>query len=324
MFHTEYNNYFEGSYEQITNGSYTKNGNAYLYNSFFKDLSNRVLYSSGDLKTVIESTTFISISTNEGYGGCIFLNENGEIVQNRVCSTDCWADSDGQHCYCITSIGDSKNWILESSFSRTFNEEKGDISISFYHGHQFLYNSNISYFKTSSISAYFFCTADTESNSSMNSIINNTSSGDICICFSTDTYQQPHDEKLFRSNIINNKASDELIQVYQNTLTINNCNIINNCAENLFIIQSLFDYEVRGSISIENSCLNNNQGTIPNNISIISTKNEMNSSTTLCFEGNAENIFTNIIGEADEIEIINKKERDFRKFWTFVFLNISI
>lgn len=121
-----------------------------------------------------------------------------------------------------------------------------------------------------------FYTGQSESNSTYNSVINNTSPNNYCIgCIDIPTL------KVYKCNIFNNSDNDHVIYFDKcNQLTVEECNIVDNYGDILFRIEN--------SIMEIINCYLKNEGNIQGNIDVANTyiseiKNELSHlSTALC------------------------------------------
>lgn len=94
----------------------------YCYGVNFENSQNTVISITGDdinASILIEECMFNSISSTEN-GGAIRFECLGQIHQNRVCSIKC-SSRLGNHAYIISSSGNAKHSIFETTISETFN-----------------------------------------------------------------------------------------------------------------------------------------------------------------------------------------------------------
>ena len=216
------------------------------------------------------------MSNPSEYGGAVYT-QSGEVVHNRICSFNCFTSNWGQYCYSCTLSGSFKNYFIESTLSRPSANTIGGAPIYFLRGIEFLTKVNISYFKTNTRCGYQFQSGQLESNSTYNSIINNTSTDKYCLRnYNFQTL------KIFRCSIINNSVKDQVINNYQcNLLTVEECNIIDNSGNNTFSI------EESGQTKVFNCYLRKNEATRGNVIFSNRYNKEINNeikhlSTALC------------------------------------------
>ena len=122
------------------------------------------------------------------------------------------------------------------------------------YGNQFLTKTNISYFRTIDRCGYQFDQGQSKSNSTYNSILNNTSTNIICIrnYILTNT-------RLYKSNIIHNYVKDQVISNFRCfPLTVEECNIFDNLGTYTFYI------EESGNAVVNNCYLKNNKKALGN------------------------------------------------------------
>ena len=130
----------------------------------------------------------------------------------------------------------------------------GNLPLNIVKGKQYLTQTNISYFRTFEKCGYVFDTGQSESNSTYNSIINNTSTEKYCVF----NYNFPT-VKIYKCNIINNSVTDKVIyNSYCKLLTVEECNIIDNIGTFAFYI------EYFGKTEVINCFLRNNDKTSGN------------------------------------------------------------
>ncbi|EAY15927.1 hypothetical protein TVAG_165550 [Trichomonas vaginalis G3] len=276
--HQEFDQFFDGKYEIVRNGSYPDSNNYYVEDCIFKELTNRAVTSTGASKFLFEDSIFDSVSCSSDNGGAVYT-ESGESVHNRNCSFNCYASIWGQYCYCFASEESSKNYIIESTISRTNEDPIGEAPLFLAIGKQNLTNTNNSFFRNNNRCGYQFEQGQTDSRYSYNSIINNTATDKFCI-----RYYQFANAYIYKCNIIRNKVKDQVICNSQCTqATIEECNIIENLGTDTISI------ETSGKTEVIN-CFLNNEGTIPDTISLRNTyiaeiKNELKHFTTAICKG---------------------------------------
>ena len=109
--HREFSTYFDGEFEHVKNGTYSLNKNYCVEDSFFENLKNRAIYSSGNCKFLFEDSTFVNVSNPSDYGGAV-CTKKGENVHNRICSFNCSTSGSGQYCTSYSSNGERKNYFI--------------------------------------------------------------------------------------------------------------------------------------------------------------------------------------------------------------------
>ena len=225
FFHQDFSQFFDGNCQYVKDGNYTENSNYYVKSCFFEDLNNRSVYSTSYSKFLFEDSTFIRVSatSHNDYGGAVYT-QNSEPVHNRICSFNCSAPWYGQYCYCETPQGSFKNYLIGSTLSCSFENQAGNAPIFIRYGKQFLTKTNISYYRTNFIDGFHFNLGESESKSTYNSIINNTSTSEFCISF-----HDIHNVNIYKCNIINNSVRDRVIHNDRcDLLIVEECNIIDN------------------------------------------------------------------------------------------------
>lgn len=235
--HYQYSQFFKGPCVNVKSGTFQDNQNYNVRQCFFEEFNNRAINSTGYSKFLIKDSTFFSVSNPSGNGGAV-LTTNGEIVHNRICSFNCSTTNSGQYCYSQSSSGSFKNYMIESTLSRSSEIQIGDAPFCFDQGNQHLTQTNISNFRTNSICG-FISNFGNIKQSDYNSITNNKAQT-YCIrtVFGSDL-------KLFRYNVINNTVTDRVISNFKcNQLTIEECNIINNTGTHIIITESYGHTEV--------------------------------------------------------------------------------
>lgn len=210
-------------------------------------------------------------------GGGVYTAD-GETVHNRICSFNCSTVSNGQYCYSRSSQGSFKNFVIQSSLSRSFENSFGAAPTLLLYGNQNLTKTNISYFRTVEICGYQLQEGETESMSAYNSIINNTSTDNNCI-----RNQFFPIVSIIHCNIINNSVKDRIFSNYRCfPLIIDACNIIDNSGFYTFYVEDFGRTQV-------NNCFLRNEGSTCGVISIentlaVETNNEINHlSTAFCY-----------------------------------------
>ena len=111
ILHQDFNTYFGGKCEHIKSGTYYSNSYYCVEDSFFENLKNRAIYSSGDCKFLFEDSTFVNVSHPSGDGGAV-CTKKGENVHNRICSFNCSTSGSGQYCTSYSSNGERKNYFI--------------------------------------------------------------------------------------------------------------------------------------------------------------------------------------------------------------------
>lgn len=231
LIHQEFNDFFEGACSCF--GTSNNSINNCVKNCLFVDIEGPAIYCDGDYRFLFEDSSFIRVLNHTGDGGAV-QTHNCEVVHNRICSFNCSTPKSGQYCACTsTSIMPlDKLYMIESTLSRNSETPIGRMPIYFYLGKIYFTKTNISNFKTNSISAFMVLSNGMNVNSTYNSVVNNSAENEICMY-----YIFLGNVSVFRNNIINNSAAD---QIFYNdrcdTFTIEECNIIDNSATNIFLL----------------------------------------------------------------------------------------
>lgn len=256
LFHFEFNEFYDGDFTYVKNGSYAYSRNYYVKNCFFENLNNRAVDTLSTAKFLFEDSTFVCVSHPSKVGGAVY-SIKGEVVHNRICSLNCSTSYYGQYCYSEPKTQDSKNYVIDSTLLSSFKQPKGYAPLDFIHGRQYFANINISCYRTYNICGYeirsggLYTKRISKSNSTYNSIINNTAYYDYCFL----DYSLP-DVKIFQSNIIYNSVRKSLIYNYGiRKFIIEECNIIENSGEKIIHVVE------GGKTTIINCFLSNNVST---------------------------------------------------------------
>jgi hypothetical protein len=126
--------------ETYTSRQSPSNSYVYFSNCLFKSIlssgNGGALYCSSTTYFLVESTSFFSCKTSNGYGGAVyFSNSGGQSVLNRVCGYDCSSNPHYQFEYIgVNNAASSKNFVNYSSISRCVNENSNTQQINTLNG----------------------------------------------------------------------------------------------------------------------------------------------------------------------------------------------
>ncbi|EAX93147.1 hypothetical protein TVAG_302870 [Trichomonas vaginalis G3] len=186
---------------------------------------------SSDTKILIESTYFKQCSTNANYP-CVSVGDRGNFVQNRVCYVQCKGGDKGE---LISSQTDfyqlNFNKIFESTILYNGHNNSNNPALYFCNGIIQISKVNISHNFNKVNSGYFMYNYHPESIINYTNIDNNTQ---------TEGHVAVHIETPFKL------LTDIVLHIFS-------CNYIRNTGRS-----SIFYTEINGIISIEQSCIADN------------------------------------------------------------------
>jgi hypothetical protein len=196
---------------------------------------------------LVESTSFISCSTSDQYGGAVYFSNGGQCALHEVCGYDCCSTytsrSDGQFVHtAVNNVISSKNYVNYTSITRCMNQ----ISYSHYvldlrNGKIYCPSVNMSMNKCPHASG-IFCHPFTDSNSYTSSVTyssfaDNLATISICIYF----YRTGANYEVKSCNVIRNThgslGSHGLFYTYDNVMIEDSC-ILENKATYIFCQQN--------------------------------------------------------------------------------------
>ena len=241
--HGDWTEFYPNSqtYEKYTNNNSkleAKENSYYVSSCFFTQVNTKgsiYLYTKKNtIKFLIDTTTFNNCSNNQA-GGCIFYSQEGEFVQDRVCSFASKVNSLYTHgVYCKIDVSNSntyKNYIYDSSISKSLDEHKdvGWNNLYLINGQIEIKSINISFSKLWRRDFYEIDSVSKGSNCSFSTFSNsNGISGNPKFCH----LNSQENFEIRNCNILNNIGI--LLWAESAPFYIKNCSFINNNDNNKY------------------------------------------------------------------------------------------
>ncbi|EAY02126.1 hypothetical protein TVAG_372710 [Trichomonas vaginalis G3] len=255
----DWSNYYSGVPIIYNSSTSTWDGNYYVVNNEFENLSQKALQisASSNTKVLVEYCFFYSISSS-GYGGVIYLGSAGEYVGAYLCASKCKCDSFGH--FSLTWTNDdknAKNWCIQNSCSNCGTYGVGYCTEIMDYGDGKFANSNLSSCQSEDRCAYINEQASNITDDKFCQIANNTASSSYVVKHYTGCQRN-----MRYMNIVNNHIANYIIYSEQATVVITNCSLIDNSATDVF-------YNSGGSFTVITTYLENS-GTISNDANTIS------------------------------------------------------
>jgi hypothetical protein len=254
-----WSDYFTGSPTLIQSTDFgtrqtPSNANVYVLNCLFKSITSTsdggALYCASVTRLLVESSSFFSCKTNNGYGGAIRFSNSGssQIVLHEVCGYDCRGSnsgySEGQFTrVSVYNTASSKCYVNYSSISRCVNEySSGGFTLCHQNGKNCYPSINVSMNKCYCPSGIYF-EPFVDSNSVTGSIsystfVDNTGTGYICIWLQRGGAKY----EIKSCNILRNShvsTSQGIIQASGNTIISDSC-ILENIGTYIFYASSSY------------------------------------------------------------------------------------
>ncbi|EAY08012.1 hypothetical protein TVAG_115710 [Trichomonas vaginalis G3] len=259
-FEFSWEEYYENTFDHHNRTDFTNPDKYYISDITSSQGSRFIDFVQGattSIKILLESSLFHSnnigsaptIDGKIGLGGNIYMRAQLDIVQNKICSYNCSSSDFGQHCYVATLSRYLlyKNYNYLSSYTSMGDPAaKGFAPICHGNGEVIINNANISDNRANAYCGSYIGDSYFPGNISQTSFINNSATIKTCVSFTGgNTFS------FIKSNFLNNKVSDRLLQVSSPNISIIDSIIMNNIATNTFYTNGKVVYLIHSIVIIQ-------------------------------------------------------------------------
>lgn len=239
----EWQSFYEGTGTEKDGISPLTDGEFYIHETKFVDLSDTVISvntSKETTKLLLENTFFNNINLPKNHGSpCIHYESRGQCVQSKICTiktsvaSEYWTGGHG-----IITVNESKthlckNYLIDSTIADCGRYGLGVATVTLLRGEINVRGLNISY-NVCITCCCFRIQASDAGTTNFSTCFNNSACSQYAIEYNGVRYEgnRPVEKLLYYLNILNNEASTSILNGEQ--LLIKNSVIKNNTAPYIF------------------------------------------------------------------------------------------